>query len=117
MAGDKLSVVEFVGLTPALAVRSDLTPNLSDLIAFGAFAVLRGRVALAPDLRIDDLAGAADPEAEMRAADGRLAGLAGRLAIYSNGAGGDGVFITSFEARLPDPLDASAVPSLIESWR
>ena len=117
MAGGSLRVVEIVGLTPALAVRSDLTPALSDLIAFGAFAILRGRVALAVDVRITDLDGAADQEAAMRDADARLAGLAGRLAIYSNGAGGDGVFITSFEAPLPDPLDAAAVPALLESWR
>lgn len=112
MAGDKLRLIEFVGLTPALAVRSDLTPHLSDLIAFGAFAVLRGRVEATPDVRILDLVGAADPEAAMRAADARLAGLTGRLAIYS-----DGVFITNFPASLADPLDAAAVPALLDSWR
>lgn len=156
-----LLVVDVPGLTLALATRSDLTPNLADLIAFGAFAAvspggepmeaaLFGRCELRrvptdgggsprPDearrllsagglaLTLAVLPGLhpvpADPEEAMRLTDRRIGGLVeaaraagARIVVTSNAEGSPGVLITSFEARLPDPMAAADVPRTLLTW-
>jgi hypothetical protein len=128
----KLLVIEVPALTPALATRSDLTPHLSDLIAFGAFAVvapgagpiepaLGGRTAI----RIERVTGLEDAspgpalERQMRAVDARIGELAGaaraagtRVVVVSPA----GVLVTNFETKLPDPIPGAKLVELISSW-